>query len=254
MKRVVICLAMIGLASISSFQNVCQAEMIGQWLFEEGPDGTTFLDTSGKGNNGTLSGDVFWDTDAPPGESWSIYSTSADYEAIVQDNGSTLDITEDFTIEICAKVGEGTFADVISKHHAYGDHDGSWNVAINREASGSDYLHVSMCAYGNFTNVDSDVVLMPSGSWFNMAITYDDSENIANFYINGEEIGIRTVDWQINDTIEPLTFGYEPGLDVGMGDGNKIASVTMYNHIIPEPATLSLLALGSIALVRKRKH
>jgi len=214
-------------------ENTCesQVEMVGQWLFEEGPDGTTFWDTSGKGNHGTLSGDFAWSTDAPTGESWSIYSTSADYEAIVQDNGSILDITEDFTIEARVKVGTAKSLEVISKHHAGGDDDGSWNVSINREAPGSDYLHISMCAYGNFTNVDSDTRLILPESWFDIKITYDDSLNIATFYINGEEAGIRTVDWQINDTIEPLTFGQEPGLYRGMGDGNKIASVTMYNYV-----------------------
>jgi hypothetical protein len=264
MSRLVAVLLVMGLLFMSPFQNKCQAtdEIIGQWLLEEGPDGTTFLDTSGYDNHGTLSGDVFWENTNvdPPSESWSICSTSADYEAIVPDNENILDITEDFTIEICANVGEESFLDIISKHYAYRDDDGSWNIGINREESGSDYLHVSMCAYGNFTNADSDVVLMSPGSWFYVAITYDDDSNEATFYINEDKtalynttVGMRTIDWQINDTTEPLTFGYSPNYNVGMGDGNKIASVTMYNYIVPEPATLLLLSLGGILLRRRRK-
>jgi len=209
----ILTLAVIGLFFILSFQNTCQAEMVGQWLFEEGPDGTTFWDTSGKGNHGTLSGDFAWSSDAPPGESWSLYSTSMNFEAIVQDD-DILDITDDFTIEARVKIPTSGWFEVISKHHDHGDYDGSWNMYVGRDAIDSNYISIEMGAYGNWTLADSEKRSISTDSWFDIAVTYDDDQNIATFYINDEEAGIRTVDWQINNTIEPLTFGYEPNPDM----------------------------------------
>ncbi|KKM07586.1 hypothetical protein LCGC14_1732450, partial [marine sediment metagenome] len=235
--------AFLGISSISVGD---ENEMIGQWLFEEGPSGTTFWDTSGKGNHGALSGDFAWSSDAPPGESWSLYSTSANFEAIVQDD-DVLDITDDFTIEATLKLaafGIGGDLEVISKHHDHGDFDGSWNMYVGRDAS--DHVLIQMGAYGNWTLAWSDAVFISPNSWFHIAVTYDDSENEAIFYINEDKAalystadGIRTVDWQINNTPEPLTFGYEPnpGEDhVGIGD-DRIGSVTMYNYVVPGAAT-----------------
>lgn len=230
-------------------------EMVGRWLFEEGPGGTTFLDTSSKGNHGTLSGDFGWSNDAPGGESWSLYSTSANFEAIVQDD-DILDITDDFTIEAKVKLPTSGYLEVISKHHDHGDQDGSWNMYVGREGLNSDYVFIQMGAYGSWTTAESDRVFISPDSWFNTSVTYDDSENKATFYINENEVGIRTVDWRINNTVEPLTFGYEPnpgGNHVSIGD-SRIGSVTMYNHVVPEPATLSLLALGGLAILRRRRR
>lgn len=195
-------LAAVGLPALGEVHG-CQP--VGRWKFEEGPEGTTFLDTSGNHNHGTLSGDFAWSSDAPPGEAWSITTTSADFDAFVPDSGDTLDITDDFTIEAWLKLESGFY--FVVKHQGHNDHDGSWHVHAARDESGH-LVRVQMGALGNWTYAFSDWVPAPVSSWTHVAITYDDLENEAVFYVNGQPAGVRTVDWHINDTAQPVSFGY----------------------------------------------
>jgi hypothetical protein len=217
---------------------------VGQWLFEEGPDGTTFLDSSGNGNHGTLSGDVFWSSDAPPCESWSIYSTSHNFDAIVPDNGDILDIIEDFTIAAWVKVVD--LLEIVAKHHDHGDYDGSWRADVFRPyviyapdvvygGDDNDDVVIQMGAFGSGgTYAYSDPYSVSIDSWMHIATTYDDASNTARFYINGEQAGVRTMNWQISDTVEPVTFGYEPNPSnphATIGD-DRIGSVAIYKRAL----------------------
>jgi len=227
---------------------------VGQWLFEEGPDGTTFLDTSGNGNDGSLSGDVFWSSDAPPCESWSMYSTSHNFDAIVPDNGDILDITEDFTVAAWVKVAD--LLEVVAKHHDHGDYDGSWRADVFRPyvIYAPDVLYggddnndvvIQMGAFGNGgTYAYSEPRSAPTDSWVHIAITYDDSSNTARFYINGEQAGVRTMNWQISDTVEPVTFGYEPhpSQHATIGD-DRISSVAIYKRALSASEIEELVAV-----------
>ena len=86
--------------------------------------------------------------------------------------------------------------------------------------------------------------------WNDVALTWDGS--IARLYLNGLELASEAfVCGELNNNVgEPLHLGHMNGTSVHNGyfDG-CIDEVS----IVPEPATLSLLVLGGLALIRRRR-
>ena len=99
-----------------------------------------------------------------------------------------------------------------------------------------------------------------AGQWYHVFATYD-AETL-RLYINGQELGVNTmVSGIIDDNTGPLGIGAKTSDPTYKAFGGMIDDVRIYNHVlsqdeiqalVPEPATLSMLILGSLALIRRR--
>jgi hypothetical protein len=100
--------------------------------------------------------------------------------------------------------------------------------------------------------------------WHHVAVTYDAVAGGA-LYIDGDPNGTFAAGGNIVTQPGPLTIGWEGGwssqrwsgdlADVGLWDvalhPNDIKNI--YNKGVPEPATIALLGLGGVALLRRRR-
>ncbi len=89
-------------------------------------------------------------------------------------------------------------------------------------------------------------------TWAHIAGIYDGNEGELTIYVNGTERGRLAV----SGTLDPSPYSLYFGVDLGnplTSWGGDIDEVRIYDYAIPEPATLSLLALGGLALIRRRK-
>ena len=247
--------AIIALAGIMSL--AC-GDTVGYWKFDEG-SGTTIVDTTGLNANGTLDewNGSAWVTQTNPtwvqgASGWAVGFNGTNQGAIVPDS-SALDVTTAVTLEAIIK--PSTFSgtgDIISKDSAY-------QLKLGGDLKSITFLFRSGSSwYGGSVTLST---ALSSDEWTHIAITYDstlESNNI-KVYVDYELVSQKTVTGTINTTTSLLTFGAEQvGVEYYKGDIDaiRISNVALSSSEflpIPEPATLSLIAAGSLALLGCRK-
>lgn len=129
-------------------------------------------------------------------------------------------------------VGVGVYGRTLSD----GDWDG-WSWAPNSNVSVPDDLP------------PAEVTVVPGDSNGDDAVDYVDYENlIAQF---GGAPGVDSADFNGNDFVDLEDFAIMRG---NFGFGVTSAPDAEFGATTPEPATLSLLALGGLAVVRRRRR
>ena len=180
--------------------------------------GTTVYDTSGNGNDGTLTSGPVW-TRGKHGSALE-FDGSDDYV----DVGSGINLTSsDFTYQAWVKVDDFTDDNVIISNE-----DSNDNGVMRVDTSGSLQFWVGSGAVDKRTAVNTIL----ADNWYHVAFVYDDSANDGDFYLNG----IRQVNSLDDDTLEDLSAGQN--LYIGIRsygpydpfDGS-IDNVKIYNYI-----------------------
>ncbi len=142
----------------------------------------------------------------------------------------------------------------------------SENYAVSyglRDLSGTDsgqfYTNTSTGApHDEFASGDNQM-------WHHIAITYDASTGVTNAYLDGDSAGSVTQDGTLDPTSFLVIGGHRSGTgrnfhgmidDVAVFD--EVISTDYISHLaggnpVPEPATLMLLGLGGLSLLRKRR-
>ncbi len=191
--------------------------LIAYWDFEDG-SGSTIVDRTGNGHDGTIQGAVTFSTDTPSSlESFSNYSGDfGDVEGyVLVPDHSELDPTGDFTFMAWVKNRESSSyngADMILGKHITGQNqDGSylWGLDPVPPAEPDAASHYFIATPWSGEQVGT--ATLPLDEWHHVAVTYEDAPNTLTFWINGVAEAPITIEVDIMDNLADLLIGGAEG-------------------------------------------
>ncbi|MBC8472600.1 MAG: LamG domain-containing protein [Planctomycetes bacterium] len=206
-----------GLACAST----ARAELVGWWRFDEG-SGTTAVDSSGNGNDGTFNGDPQW--------VMGYFGGALEFDGTDDwlDCGSdpSLDLTT-WTITFWLKVNENkNYNGFIIK----GD-DAAENYEILGFADGSFHFPIQHTD-GSRTYVNTTTGVIVPDEWAHFAYSYDASQG-RRMYKNGSLIFEDTEDGIPQASTTSLAIGNEQPLSRYVN--GAMDDIRIYNHLMSEP-------------------
>ena len=181
---------------------VNNTSLVGAYAFNEGT-GTTTADTSGYGNNGTVSG-ASWTTAGKYGNALTFNGTSS---LVVVNDAASLNLSTGMTLEAWVNPtglsnSGGNWVAAISKEHKTAGNDISYALYAAAGTNTPPAVHV----YVN--NVDYGAAgggLIALNTWTFLAGTYDGAT--LRMYVNGILVGSSAVSGSISETSDPLKIG-----------------------------------------------
>jgi hypothetical protein len=195
------------------------AELVGWWRLDDG-SGTTAVDSSGNGNDGTLTGDPQWVAGKVAG-------------ALEMDGGDYVDVPgvseinpESITLMNWVNFSTVDGADMerqdyLSRGDDYAFSLHEWGYRDGTDASGKISAIVTSAGgwsvVGGATTVEAD-------TWYHTALTYDSSNQMLTLYLDGEVDAELSVPAGLEHRLGgPLTIGTFSGRDLlGRIDDVKI--------------------------------
>jgi hypothetical protein len=214
------------------------AAVVGYWSFDN--SGNPGQDDSGYGNDGTVYG-ATWITPGKIGGALS-FDGAGDYVS-VGDN-ATLDITNELTIEAWVRTAIDMDTNPQMQIVDKGEHLGTGEGYMLMVYNGDLYGRV------NKDNGTACVYEYPDDkNWHHVVYTFKSGEQ--KLYIDGNPVVSKTRITTIGTNDQDLLIGN--GVNRSYYWNGEIDEVRIYNHVVPEPATILLLGFGGLALLRKRK-
>jgi len=242
MKIVVLMLVAVGLMA-----GAAKADVLAEYLFD-----ADYSDTSGNGYDGIPGGGA----QVVDGK---LVLAGGAYMDLPASFGTVnpFDGSGDFTIEMdfMASAGDGILISS-ARDNTPANHSMAVFVSTGWADVEYDNFYVSWAGTGR----DG----FPDGEWHSLRVAYDHGPPIVEVTIlDGEGWWTETKD--LNPAIPDIhldtvslgrslnaTYPYEVLSDPA-GWAIALDNVRIYNHYIPEPATVMLLGLGGLALIRRRR-
>jgi len=213
-------------------------------------------DASGNGNHGVVHGATL--TQDKDGNADSAYAFGgSDY--IEAPDDSSLDLSDAMTMAAWVKIdgswpGKLDGGRIICKRHDVVGYGYTMVIKPGREVSTWTEYH-DHCDTAQALGLEE---------WTHVATTYSTATQQIVMYINGDEVASESATRTMSPSGYPLRIGAQSDTLANYFLGT-IDEVRIYNrtltadeistlYTIPEPCTISLLAVGGIALLRKRKH
>ena len=225
--------------------------LVGYWSFDDPVN--PGRDDSGNGNDGTVQG-ATW-TSGKFGGALS-FDGANDYVSVPHD--AALDITGDITISawICLMQG-GSYQAIVTKCVGGGGQNNPFDFRTTWHAEPDlAFVRADAAAHERVYGT----VRIPAEQWRHVLVRVED--NVPDFYVNGN-ITVKYADTTFARTptgnAAPVLIGRR---DDGLYFNGLIDEVRIYNRalsdseimaLVPEPATLLLLAFGGAALLRRRR-
>jgi len=203
-----------------------RADLVAWWMFDDG-SGTTALDSSGNGNNGTLTGDPQW-VAGQLGGALDFSGTNSRVTAphIPLDNRS-------FTIAMWVNLGQNT-----SEHIALSQGPGSTNEGLHLRLGGAGNPAAGGINFGFYGN---DLVtgggLLELNTWYHLGFVYDIDDQQQRIYLDGELVGERASTPFLGTTQDTL---------IGSWNSDQwfegiIDDVQIYDHVLTENEILAAM-------------
>ena len=230
---------------LTSVTKAADPDLVGWWKLDDG-SGTTAIDSSGNGNDGTLTagtagfpewkttGDDFWvGTGA-----LEFHGGAASGEGDLVDcgNSTIFDITENITFALWVKIDAFTmtYQYVFSKGHNY----------MILRAADTPYLRV---VFNGLSTGDGDdyyaggtTIPIDDGQWHHVAASYDSSTGIVAFYTDGILEESKTTSGSIPVNTESLCIGRRNQSN-RKGTDAIIDDVRIYNRALTEAEILAAM-------------
>ncbi|HUU18755.1 MAG TPA: LamG domain-containing protein [Sedimentisphaerales bacterium] len=202
--------------------NSASAELVGWWKLDDG-SGTTALDSSGKGNDGTLQGDPQW-VEGQLGGALE-FDGSGDY--VDCGNAASLDIYgADAQVTIALWVNTPNVSQVHGSLVTKGEWGEGYSLLIKGEPR-------KLWAADSDTTLSADP--LTNNEWYHVAVTTDGATGEVKFYINGQLSGVRKKNTTgIEQTDIPISIARE---QYGAGRwyfNGTIDDVRIYNRILTQ--------------------
>jgi len=215
------------------------AAVVGYWSFDD--SGNPGQDNSSNGNDGTVYG-ATWITPGKINGGLSLDGTD-DYVSV--DDDATLDITDELSIEAWVRTAidmdTNPRMQIVDKGEHLGTGEGYMLMIYNGDL------------YGRVNKVSGTACIYEypdDKNWHHVVYTFKSGEQ--KLYIDGNPVVSKTQIATIGTNDQGLLIGN--GVNRSYYWNGEIDEVRIYNHAIPEPATLFLVGLGGLALLRKRKN
>ncbi len=164
-------------------------DLVGRWLMDEG-SGSTILDDSTFGNDGTLSGDPTW-VSGQHGLALAL-DGSGDYATVP--DAASLDLTDAITIAAWVRPGKIATQDLVTKA-INGSTDGfqfSLSTTKSDESSQKVFVRFNQDTSGDTYRINSTTVYPTDGTWIHVAATYDGS--MIRLYVQRRRGGVDGLD------------------------------------------------------------
>jgi hypothetical protein len=227
------------------------ADKVAHWTFDEGA-GTTVTDSE-NGLVGTFVGDPAFVAGVPV-----LGGSALDLDG-VDDYGDCgydplYDMTGDMTVAAWVQIREVTAAWMAAV--AQGEY--AWRLG---NANVDTRPHFGITFWSNPVASQDGTTEIPLNEWHHIAGVYEAGGNLT-VYLDGEVDAQIAADSPIGISYQNVLIGNNPDSMERFWNG-LIDDVQLYNEalsqaelqaIIPEPATMALLGLGGLALLRIRKR
>jgi len=185
--------------------------------------GNIAFDKSGNGNYGTVHGAI-----RITGVSGQALSFDGINDWVEIKDNDTLELTEDFTIACWLYKSSSSYSSYsdyifLSKHTPHLNKDYSWWLAISdRKLGFSSYP-------GSFVSGDQ---IIDSNTWLYVVITFDDSTNNFNIYIDGELDNQIEYNLDVRANNKMVSIGAEDGQNAFFG--GFIDEFRIYNSVLSQ--------------------
>jgi len=250
---------------------VARADLVARYEFEG-----NFNDSSGNGHTGTPMGEaaiVNWVPMPQTGMLSLPGNFTADEDGVNLGTSSDFDLSEAFTItawinpDTLEATGSYRQTPIVNKYGTFDDEKNRGYYFMVRDTG---ELKTRVVAAGNSgTSVTSDPALgvVEVDTWNHVATTYEfvaDGTSKVRLYLNGELVGGSDEVHGPIDIIpeQPAEIGHYKFTDNTQEYSGLMDDVRIYNNamsaaeirrMVPEPMTMTLLALGGLVLYRKRR-
>jgi chitodextrinase len=204
--------------SPSAHVHASSTGLVASYSFNEGV-GTTVTDSSGNGNNGTISG-ATWTTAGKYGSALSFNGTSS---RVVINDSASLHLSSGMTLEawVSPTTAPTTWQDVIYKQNDIYFLEAGSSISKNPPAVGATFS-----SHGD--QFMAGLSSLPAKTWTHLAATYDGATLL--LYVNGVQVASRSM----SDTLTSSTNALQIGGDAAFGQyfNGIIDEVRIYNRAL----------------------